>query len=162
MFKYIYDDDNGIPVFEEYFEYLQSIKEVIGDELFNFAIDINRYNLTSKHSLHDSWLKSVQINDSIGSSRGTGFTETDILIQLLGPHHDRLFHLIYKDVKKYNLNKPEKNIPANNYDLLCHEVRLNEKQEKEHLVQFDNEIIFQVTFSEFKFEEHIITNLGSE
>lgn len=155
MFKYIHEDSNCITVYDEYFKYIDSVKSDLSDELYEFSSNVNRYDLSSPESLHDSWLRSLQVQDTIQEDGGINKAITAIEIELLGPHHDRVFCLKYTEVKSYIFDKPIKNIPVNHYDLLCHEVRVNGKGYKEHVILFDNEISFQIEFCGFSFSERL-------
>lgn len=156
MFRYIYEDDRGFTIYDKYFEYLKSIKKELGDELYSFIDDVNRYNLTSEKSFHDSWLRTVHVKDSTKDIGDRTETVTEISIELLGPNHDRIFHLNYFGVKGYLFDKPIKNIPINHYDLLYHEMRLNKRKNIEHAILFDNEIKFLIEFSKFDFKETLL------
>lgn len=120
FFKYIYENEDGFKCFDRYFEYIKSIKDNNPIDLFRFVSDKNRYNLSSKHSLHDSWLDSLVIREK--STEGISHKQLiDIEIDLLGPHHDRKFRLIYKDVQGYRLDMAIHSGITRRNDLLCHE-----------------------------------------
>jgi len=156
MFKYIFEDSNGITTYDKYFEYIESVKNELSEEMYKLFSDVDRYNLTSVKSLHDSWLRTIQVNDILNNEDEVEKIETSISIELLGPYHDRVFSLQYSGVKSYVFNKPARNIPIYHYDLLCHELRLNDKSSLEHMILFDNEISFLIEFSNFSFDEKIL------
>lgn len=151
MFKYIYEDENEVTCFDKYFDYIETIKDDLSLELYQFASDCERYELSNKKSLHDSWLKSLVINEGEVSN---------VEIELLGNNHDRLFKLYYSEVKQYYFNKKECIRLSKQDDLLVHEVRLNDKKEIEHVIEFDNEISFIIVCSSMEFEELIIDEMG--
>lgn len=159
MFKYIYEDENDITCFDKYFEYIESIKQELPTDLYEFASDVDRYNLSNKKSLHDAWLKSLIVNEG-NVTPDSNDSVTKIEIELLGHSHDRVFKLTYNKVTQYYLNKKEHERISKHDDLLAHEIRLNSKGEIEHVIEFDNEISFMVVCSSFKFDEYIIEEMG--
>lgn len=99
---------------DDYWSYLESIKEKIPLELFNFLRNEDRYVPTNENCLHDSWIREIKISEKKDK-------RTIIQIALLGPFHDRIFKFVFSDVNKFKSKLKEKNFG----DLLMHEFWLD-------------------------------------
>ena len=85
-------------IFEKYLEYLDTIKEKLPKDLFEFVSDSNRHDLYEK-SLHDSWVKSVECSHNFETRTA------DITLILLGAYHDRIFRLCFHNVSQYKISQ---------------------------------------------------------
>lgn len=152
FFKYIYENDLGFTTYDKYFNYIRSLEGYIPNSLFLFASDENRYNLSSKKSLHDSIMESLII-ENVNNNSGI---QTNIELSLLGAQHDRRFVLKYIDISTYNIHKPLTDPVPRHDDLLCHEFRLADGY-IEHAIEFDRGVYFTVGFKSFEFIESVTT-----
>ena len=132
--KYIYTDSKGTH-FDQYFEYIKSLRSNIPQHVFEFASNPKHYDLSNHSSLHDSWLEHLEISES-SKDKGTQKRETKICVRLLGPFHDRHIYLEYRKVKNYCVSFP--NGERNHGDLLVHEVRIGESGFLIHELVFEN------------------------
>ena len=70
--------------------------------MYDFAIDVNRHNLDSPHSLHDSWMASITIKENRSKERPFDSKPTIELV-LLGQMHDRDITIRYLGVESYQM-----------------------------------------------------------
>lgn len=127
--KFLKSYENGN--FEKYISYLMTIQNKLTEEIYDFASDPNRHNF-SKESLHDSWLKNVEINFDF--QKRTSF----IQLILLGAYHDREFILSFSGVRQFNICQGLADIER---DLLTFEI-LSEPNDYE-----EEQIVFNARFS---------------
>jgi hypothetical protein len=130
--KYIRTDSNGTH-FDEYFEYIQSIRTRLPEHVYEFASNFDHYNLSSRLSLHDAWLSSIEVREP-GKGERRENRNTEISLCLLGPHHDRRITLEYREVQAYTLLS--QTVQAGHGDLLIHEVRISDSGFLVHEIQF--------------------------
>jgi len=154
MFRYIrHDDDLGWTGFDVYFAYLAGIRERLGEELYAFAADFDRYGPHARGSLHDAWLQRLTLapQDVRAHPLCMGLE-----LELLGPWHDRILRLRYQDVSGYSLTQALSGRSAPR-DLLCHELRLDETGELlEHFLEFDDGFSILASCRSMSFEESML------
>lgn len=155
MFKYIYENDSGFFCYDKYFKYIEEIKHKMPLSVYNLASDRERYDISSKKSLHDSWLISLIISCT-DSAQEPSKCVTSITLKLLGPFHDRIYTICYEDVNEYSLAKKKAKRNDRHNDLLHHEIRVTEEGSFEHVMTFDNAMSFFVSCSMLLFEENIL------
>ena len=78
---------------DRYFEYLRSVEPLLPDGLKRYAMDWAHYSLESEETLHDAWLTSIDI----------GSKDRTLVLEFLGPRHDRRHLLQYVEVQKHIL-----------------------------------------------------------
>lgn len=88
-------------LFDEYLKYMKENKDSFPSHVYDFAVDVNRHNLSSPHSLHDSWITSIIIKENRKSERPFDPNMT-IEIEFLGQMHDRNIILRYSNVESYS------------------------------------------------------------
>jgi len=124
--------------FEEYKKYLDANKEKFPENIFIFASDINRHQLNSPHSLHDSWLTSISIKENREIERPFNPKPT-IRIELLGQMHDRDIVLLYEGVEYYCM-EGIKNLSnwgdTFHGDITSHQVTINARGHVVHEIFF--------------------------
>lgn len=143
--------------FDRYVEYLTENKNRLPQHVFEFAIDVNRHNLNSPHSLHDAWMNSISIKENRNASRPFEPSPT-IDIDLLGPHHDRDICLNYTDIESYifkGIKNPFNWADTYHGDVLSHEVRLTESGSISHELLFASESKIQIVCRDFKCTERL-------
>ena len=139
--KYIKTDARGFMTYDAYFEYLETIRDKLGENLYLFASDPERHNLSSHRSLHDAWIKSLTVKTSYGSP-GSESTDGDVDLVLLGPYHDRILTLNYSGVRACNVDFQFCQ-NGRKRDLLYHELR-HENGIVEHELVFDGDMSIEI------------------
>ena len=141
--------------FEKYLEYLETIKKDLPVNIYEFAKDENRQNLSSPHSLHDAWISSLTIKENRNKERPFN-SKLSIKIELLGPMHDRDIILSYIEVESYEIkgNKnPFKWGDTFHGDIDRHEMRLSESL-YEHIIWFHSDSMLKIKFRKFEINEN--------
>lgn len=154
MFKFIYENGAGFTAYDRYFKYIEDIKHLLPDHIYAIASDKDRYDISNKKSLHDSWVKSIEIC-YINLLCNNNKPQIDITLDLLGAYHDRSFKIVYKNVHEYLIERKTPLLRANMDDLLMHEIRIGENGYFEHFILFDNDMTFFVACDNFLFKEYI-------
>ena len=150
MFRFIRDDEDMGCTVDSYFAYLASIEHRLDPVLYAFVSDEDRYNLTSRKSLHDAWLRKLTL---ISVDMHASPSRMRLELEFLGPYHDRIFRLCYDDVLAYGMNQQFRT-HHRNQDLLMHEFRLDEQGERlEHVFAFDDALYLKVVCQAMNFEE---------
>jgi len=153
--KYIYCDD-GTWKFSEYFNYLDSIKGLLSDNLTDFVCDQRRYELSMAESLHDAWLINYSVDES-HSEENIRSRYNKITIKLLGPYHDREFTLTYDHVVSYNVSvNGDTNVTKGHGDLLVHEFQLSDRGNLVHELLFSSGMVIFIECESIKFYEDIL------
>jgi hypothetical protein len=84
-----------------YRAYLESIRSQLPSRVFDFATGEWHYDPRDHRSLHDSWVKFVEIRETtIDNGRDR---MPSIVVGLLGPYHDGETTLSYRGVVSYEL-----------------------------------------------------------
>ena len=142
---------------DRYFEYVETIRNSLPAHIYEFASSEKYFTLNSPHSLHDSWLNSVEIRESHGK-------ETDsvvgITLKLLGQLHNRIIILDYKDVAGYSLTgkkNPYNYADTFHGDVFTHEIRLSDAGNLIHEILFQDST-FTIECKDFTHREEIIQN----
>jgi hypothetical protein len=143
----VYEGEN----FEKYLEYLDTIKDKLPNDIFDFFSDSNRHDLGAK-SLHDSWVKSLECANDFDTQT------TEITIVLFGPYHDREFHLHFKKVSQHKISQPRLK-----EDLITYEIGVEKDYNNEKKLIFraefeDTEI--EIYTEQIEIKEKIIKNGG--
>jgi hypothetical protein len=118
--------------FNEYIEYMNTIKEYIPAELYDFVSDPSRHDFSDR-SLHDSRIEEIQFTNEFEENG------PDMVITLLG--ENRKFKLHYFDISKYRI---EQYYGIN--DLLTYEIGM-ENHEPDEEEQGPN-LVFRSLFSD--------------
>jgi len=157
-FRFIrHDDALGWTGFDGYFAYLAGIRERLGEALYAFAADFDRYGPHARGSLHDAWLQRLTLAPADARSRAP---RMDVEIDLLGPWHDRLLCLRYEEASAYSFAQPPREGGAAQ-DLLCHELRLDDAGRLEHFLMFDDGFSVLVACRSLRFEEKMLEPPGA-
>lgn len=144
--KYILTDKEGTTNFDEYFKYIESIKNNIPSHLYSFASDSKYYGLNSRESLHDAWLNNLNIVEPAKGERKES-RAIEIEANFLGSYHDRTIKLQYKEVLAFELKTPEEfsappSFEIGHGDLLYHELTLEGKETLVHEMEFSRGSVF--------------------
>lgn len=153
--RYIKEDKNGFVAYDGYFSYLESKRHEMPPEIYKFAANPARHDLTSKESLHDSLIESVYIKSFYGEvPRKAGLEHEDVKIVLLGPWHDRRHILRYFGVASCKIDFEFCGYDTHR-DLLCHELRF-ENGHIEHEFEFVCDMSWEITSLRMTHEEIMI------
>jgi hypothetical protein len=141
--------------FEDYLEYLNTVKDKFPAPLFDFVSSVERHDLGAK-SLHDSWVDEIVVNEKRKKSLSkTWQSQIEIKILLLGSYHDRHFELRFINVCYYQL---EKKIVCP-IDLITYEIYLEKINDEDILVfyaQFADESTFLIKSAQIQINEVIL------
>jgi hypothetical protein len=152
--KYIYNED-GAWKLTEYFNYLDTIKGLLSDNIAGLVCDHKRYDLSSAESLHDAWLVNYSV-DELHDEGNVRSRFCKITVKLLGPFHDREFILTYDNVVSYNVSESgDSNLEKGHGDLIVHELRLSEAGNYTHELLFSSGLVINIESKSIKFIEKI-------
>ncbi|MDR1240193.1 MAG: hypothetical protein LBK27_08760 [Treponema sp.] len=105
--------------FGDYIKYLNSIKNYISMELYDFISDPERHGLWEK-SLHDSRIEKIEFDHNFETDT------SNMTITLLG--ENRKFILHFLKIKKYRIKQIAENDGYT--DLITYEIYVKNKKEK--------------------------------
>jgi hypothetical protein len=156
----VHTDEQGWQL-DDYFEYLQEIRNKIPPHVFAFAADSRHYDLTSHESLHDSWLEYFCVKEA-GSGERRQIREIQIEACFFGPFHDLNIFIRYVGVEAFSLVTPEQFAgppmsAVGHGDLLMHELRLESTGSLVHELLFSRGSVFQIRFRDMSFWTEIIS-----
>ncbi len=126
--KYIQTTEDDIATFDQYFDYIESIKSRLPKHVYNFASNYKYYNLTDHSSLHDAWLEYFNIREIAEGDRSE-IRRIEIESNYLGPFHDCRINIIYNEVQSFSINTLRPPLSSNGWahgDLMFHELRLED------------------------------------
>ena len=140
--------------FDAYFAYLNKVKHEMPKAVYEFATKVEHYNLTSHESLHDAWLEYLTICEPAEGERKQQ-RSIEIKTCYLGPFHDCLIYLSYKNVKSYSLQSPAEfeNPPTyktGHGDLLTHEISVLENNLFKHHIKFSRGSTLSIIFEDLE------------
>jgi len=145
--------------FDDYKMYMEENRVKFPSHVFEFATDVNRHNLDSPHSLHDSWMTSITIKENRNPKRPFN-PEPTIEIELLGQMHDRAIILNYSGIENYfieGLKNPYNWGDTYQGDISRHEVRLTEEGLLVHEILFVSESKIIIACKDFQCSEILHT-----
>ncbi|WGO96662.1 hypothetical protein QFX18_11455 [Saccharophagus degradans] len=126
--------------FSAYIKYMEEHKDDFPVHVYEFAVDVNRHNLDSPHSLHDAWLTSITVKENRNGTRPF-CPDPTIEVVLLGQNHDRDITLIYSGVESYNIRgagNAYNRADSFQGDIERHEVRLTREKFLIHEIAFSS------------------------
>lgn len=138
--------------FDSYISYLEAHKSEFPEHIYAFASSEERHNLTSPHSLHDSWLTSISIKEPRGPDID-GRSLPAVEVALLGQMHDRTIVLQYHRVHSYQISgtmTPYNWADTFHGDISTHEMLVRSKSRFLHRITFTSGSKIEVEFEEFK------------
>ncbi|MDB6112383.1 MAG: hypothetical protein JWR69_4133 [Pedosphaera sp.] len=149
-------DEDGIN-YGNYLSYLETIRQLLPEHIYQFASSEQHFNLNSPHSLHDAWMESVTISER--RHKAAPFEpQVHIIVKLLGQRHDRLIVLEYENVSRYMVDgKPSLYNPADTLhgDVFTHEIRVTNKNKIIHEILFVSDSRLQVECDNFTHREEL-------
>jgi hypothetical protein len=144
---------NSTVALDTYFRYIGSIRSQLTERAYAFASDLEHYRPGSRHSLHDAWVRKIEIGDAATSARGV---RGPLMIQLslLGPYHDCIMKLIYKRVDAYAITGRGKLSSGSGIhgDIRRHELHGRENGLVEHEIQFNSGASLKVVCADLQFD----------
>lgn len=144
------EEINGQFPYDRYFAYLKTIRDLLGENLYQFAADEGRHDLFSKTTLHDAWIDTLTLQTPYGAIPERTNQET-IRLTLLGPYHDRQIVLRYYGVTKFTMDFGFSG-NSSKRDLLCHELR-HEAGRVIHEFLFDRELTMEIHCKDMRYED---------
>ncbi len=151
--KYIYNED-GTWKLSKYFNYLDTIKGLLSDNVADLVCDQRRYDLSSAESLHDAWLINYSV-DELHDEGNIRSRYCKITIKLLGPFHDREFILTYNNIVSYDVSVNEStNLEKGHGDLIVHEFYLSDEGNYMHELLFSSGLVISIECKSINFVEH--------
>lgn len=148
--KYIYDDGCGFD-HRPYWNYLESIRNAMPEPIYRFSANTEHHDLTHPNSLHDSWLMSWSVNESLIDGKVKS-RHVSIECCLLGSRHDRIIRLSYGGVVSHHVREPSDAALLTlrgHGDLLVHEIQLVQEGIFSHELVFSTGFVFLCHFSKF-------------
>jgi hypothetical protein len=123
-----------------YCEYLASIRHLLPQRAYDFAIASWHYDFSDHRSPLDAWLESLTINET-GKGERQQHRSVQIAIHLLGAYHDGQIEISYGDVRNYSIVMLpvswEDNMGERDHrDWLYDEVRLSEQGNVLHEIEW--------------------------
>ncbi len=117
--------------FDDYFSYLDSVKEKLPQEVFEFAKASWHYDFSDHRCPKDAWVEYLNITELSSGERRQN-REIEIRVRLLGAYQNGYLDLIYKGVKSYALSSSS----VYHGDWYRDEIRLSENDLILHEVEF--------------------------
>ena len=155
--KHVVQDGSGAWRFDEYFAYLESVKERLPLEVYAFASAWAHYSLDNPSSLHDAWVDAFTVRELAEGERSEVRT-TEAVLRLLAPYHDRAQVLRYRGVTSYTMTSPS--VGSGHGDLIVHEVTLVGERRVQHELLFDTGSTLTVECESFSYEEQSLSPAG--
>jgi hypothetical protein len=151
--RFLTPTKDGTINFDQYFEYIRSIESKLSRSAYEFASNYDYYSLKSRRSLHDAWVRSIDVQEN-GSGDRQQFRDVKIRLSLLGPYHDHLLTISYEGVSKYSISSGTPNHPSTNGhgDLHTHELLLLDKGDLQHEITFNAPTSITIVCRDLKFE----------
>ena len=142
--------------FESYLQYIDANRSRLPETVYEFASDVERYDLRSPHSLHDAWLSSLTVKENRRAEKSLE-PNTSIELVLLGPMHDREIVLKYTGVKSYRIEGKQN--PYNwadtfHGDISGHQVSVGDGGEVVHEIEYVSGAVIFITCNDFCFSEN--------
>jgi hypothetical protein len=147
---------NSTVALDTYFRYIGSIRSRLTPGAYAFASDLEHYRPGSRRSLHDAWVRKIEIGDSATSVSGARGSLM-IRLSLLGPYHDCIMRLTYKHVSDYAI--AGRGSPAAggvHGDIRRHEIHACESGLMEHEILFNSGTSLRVMCADLQF---VVSNL---
>jgi hypothetical protein len=152
--KYVKVERDGSVSWDDYFDYIEKIKAKLPVDVYEFASRWEHYSISDRSSLHDSWLKKIEVFGGSPASEDAGI---NLCLVFLGPYHDRIFKMIYKNVSGYEVAYSESERRA---DLYIHEVSLSGEGAVQHEILFDGGGFIKIICESFIFEQELGSMAG--
>jgi hypothetical protein len=152
MLKHIYVDERQWTCFDQYFVYIESIKEHLPADLYRFAADVSRYELDGPNTLHDAWVEDVVFSTRYRNQTNViAAAEAKVCLRKA---NGRFISMTYSGVEGFEYRNLPNRWPDMATDLLVHEVCLESSSLYSHLLVFDKDVYMKLVFRNFRVEEN--------
>lgn len=149
--RFLSPGNGNTVVFDRYFEYIESIRDRLSVAAYQFASNYEHYDMQSNKSLHDAWIRSINIAEWPSGARGEE-RELGIHVSLLGPRHDCILDLRYQRVAGYTMSVTCKNVGSTAHgDLLMHEIGVTDDGLVTHELLFESGSVLNVRSGDLRF-----------
>lgn len=129
---------------DEYFDYLKSVKNKIPKSVYAFATADWHYNAFDARCPHDAWLDECKFNEVSKVNDKFALKPVEIYLKLLGAYHNGYIELRYKNIHEYKFESKRNFLLANlksgyhHQDWLRDEIRLSENDFIIHEIEWFN------------------------
>lgn len=151
----IHTIDDAKNSYDKYLQYLESIKNRLPLNVYNFAVNEWHYNTDDNRCLHDSWVESILISEQPTKNK-TWERKLKIDLVLLGAQHDQNLCIQYEQVRNYTLAK---NLDARkNSDIVAHgdwlidEISIADDDFVLHHILFSNNAKWVIEFKDLSWK----------
>lgn len=140
----IEDWENFKAKWNEYREYLKSLKGKIPNSAYKFATAEWHYKTDDARCPHDAWLEDFKMDEVANKDGKFELKSTDVYLKLLGAYHNGHLELRYKNLQEYvfktykDFFSPEKLNGFLHHDWLRDEIRLSENGFVIHEIEWFN------------------------
>ena len=124
-------------VFEQYRNFLLSIKEQTPVAAYEFAAAPWHYDREDHRCPHDCWVESLLVHEPSSGSRQEK-RDLEIDVRLFAAFHDGYVDLHYHRVRSYSLGGKRANAHVGHGDWLADEVSLSPNQHVLHEILFSS------------------------
>ena len=129
--------------FENYKNYLKSIKDKIPQSAYEFATADWHFNTRDARCPHDAWLEEFKFGE-VQNSENFELYPIEIYIKLLGAYHNGYIEFRYKNIHSYSF-KSKRSFRLSEYkgeyfhgDWIRDEIRLSENDFVIHEIEWEN------------------------
>ncbi len=151
MLKHIYVDERRITCFDRYFSYIESVKNELPENLYEFASDISRYEMNGPSTLHDAWVEDVALSTRY-ANESNAIVASDVVVRLRQATEGTIA-IAYSGVQGFEFQNFPSRWPNHATDLLVHEVAVEPEGLYSHTLVFDKDVIMKVLFHDFSLED---------
>jgi hypothetical protein len=122
--------------YEQYHHYLETIKDRLPTSAYAFASAPWHYDPMDPRCPHDSWLKTLAIEE-VATGERQEVREVQVTIRLLNAHHTGEVQITYHNITRYEIHMHGEAMMGNNHgDWLIDEVRLTDTSRVVHEIVF--------------------------
>jgi hypothetical protein len=109
----------------KYCDYLESVRNQLPIEAYNFATASWHYDFSDHRAPHDGWVEEIVIREPATGARKEN-RSLEIVVKLLAAYHDGHIELKYSAVQNYSLAGDKKGSTGHG-DWLYDEIRLSQR-----------------------------------
>lgn len=146
-----------------YKAYIDSIRDRLPPQVYEFAIGSWHYVFTNPRSLHDSWVEEIFLKETVvGPDRH--HRVLSISLRLLGAYHNGYTYLTYEQVTGYDMEmkQPSRGSNHGHGDWLIDEVSLADTGEIIHDILFSSGTTWTIKCHNIIYSTDIPESLSEE
>lgn len=137
--------------FEQYQEYLSSIKDRLPKDVFDFLADPSRHDF-SERSLHDSLLEKVEYIRFLDTGKLT------VSLVFINADFNRRFYFYFQNVSQYKISQQASDMSS---DLITYEVGLGQDADENEKIVFramfsGENVLVEIYFDQMSIEEKMV------